>query len=77
MQIRTGPVVFALALFAGPAIGGDGEDCNQTADSDLRITGCTAVINIKNLTTRNKAAALNARGVEPRCKQNPIGSAAA
>jgi tetratricopeptide (TPR) repeat protein len=59
---------FCCLVFTAPATAGDGKDCVQTADLDLAIKGCTAIITRENETRGNRARAYNDRGEAYRFK---------
>ena len=55
-------VVLFVSSLATPARAGMMEDCVQYRDSDLRISGCTAMIRSGQFSDRNLSAAYNNRG---------------
>jgi lipoprotein NlpI len=57
--------VFALAclVFAAPAAADNWKDCTQTANRDLAIQGCSAILTRENETPGNRATAYNDRGI--------------
>jgi hypothetical protein len=60
-------VAVALSLLAGQATAAvsdkDAKDCDQKADNDRRIAGCTRVLNSKDVSDRIRAIAHNKRGI--------------
>jgi len=58
-------IASAILLLAMPALGASDEDrdnCNQTANHDLRIDGCTRVLNDGKEPPPHQAIAYNLRG---------------
>jgi len=57
-------LVFALVMLLGTtaAWADDIADCNQTKNSDLRISGCSKLIKSKQLNKKNRASAYTNRG---------------
>ena len=55
-------VVTLIAAIAQPASAGMVGDCNQSADPDLQMGGCTAVIQSGEISGRHLAIAYNSRG---------------
>ena len=59
-------IFIASGLLAGPSFAinqKDISDCDQDESDDLRITGCSRLINARELSTRSIASAYNKRGI--------------
>jgi lipoprotein NlpI len=56
-------LALALLLSASPATADDADDCNQSEDPQLRVVGCTAMLESGEWAGRDRAEILNNRGI--------------
>lgn len=68
LRRRVAALALLLACAAVPAFADDVADCNQQKDLDLRIRGCTALMQNPQLRKGDKAVVLQLRGNALRAK---------